>query len=170
MPVRDALRQLVSEGLITYTDGGHSIVASQSASDIEDAFYIEAIVHARAAKRATENITDPELTDLEQLHDKMIAAAADKDVMALADLNWQFHRTINRIAKSHKLNAALRTVSLSLPREYLIEFPDSIERGNADHASILAAMRQRDGEAVEQLMQRHVGLAWGVVAKRLLPD
>jgi DNA-binding GntR family transcriptional regulator len=155
MPVRDALRQLTSEGLIVSTPSGHSHVAGLTSEDIRDAYYVEGSVHGRMARRAAANATPADLATLRALHDQMVDAE-HRDLREVANVNWRFHRLINVLAASPKLLACIRTVSLSIPREYLLEMPEWATRTNGEHAEILSAFEARDLNAVEARVRAHV--------------
>jgi DNA-binding GntR family transcriptional regulator len=156
MPVRDALRALVHEGLMLVDEGRHIIVAPLSRADLLDAYTIEGVLTGLAAERASERATPAELDELDNLHDGMLTAASTDDRRQMVELNWQLHRGINRMARSRKLLLSLRKVSLDLPRDYLEHVPNWSSRSNTEHASILAAMRHRRHTEANQLMREHV--------------
>lgn len=156
MPVRDALRQLAYEGLVVSSPSSRSVVAALTTEDIEDSFLVEAVVHSRAARRATEYATGEDIAALESLHEQMLAATRSGDLESIVDLNWRFHGRINVLAGSAKLLALIRTVSVGVPREYLVEIPEWADRSNAGHAEILSAMQRRDTDAVVDAVRRHV--------------
>lgn len=157
MPVRDALRRLASEGLVVNTQSRRLEVAQLTILDIEESFVVEALVHSRAARRATRGASEADLDFLQELHDAMLEASGEGDLKRVAELNWQFHRQINVLANSPKLIAILRTVSVSIPRDYLVEMPkDALKRSHRDHERIVNAMRRGDENQVEELTRSHV--------------
>jgi DNA-binding GntR family transcriptional regulator len=153
MPVRDALQKLTHEGLIVSGPGGVSVVATLTSTDIRDAFEIEALVHGRAARRATLNATEEDVDQLADLHEKMIDAERQRNIDLVGELNRQFHRQLNHLARSPKLLAFLRNASVGIPRAYLIEMPEWASRANQAHAEVLAAIRERDADRVERLIR-----------------
>lgn len=165
MPVRDALRQLAYEGFLLSDGGGHAVVARMSRGDIEDTYAIEGTLHGFAARRVAKKASSEEIAELRRRHEEMMLR--EHDVAALAELNDQFHRRINHLADSRKLLAALRTLALSIPRDYLVEFPEWAARANCEHAEILAAFEARDGERVEVLMRAHVSEAGSYLVRYL---
>lgn len=167
MPVRDALVKLTAEGLIVTTRGGHSAVAELTPDDILDVFEIEAIVNGRAARRAAGRAQDEDVAGLRELHEAMVEAERNGDLEALTELNWNFHKRINTLAGSAKLIAMLRTLSLNIPQTYLLELPDWASKTNRDHAGIVAALADRDGDAAEALVAEHVRQAGGNLAAYL---
>jgi DNA-binding GntR family transcriptional regulator len=156
MPVRDALRSLMHEGLLVVDSGQHTVVAPLSRSDILDAYLIEGTLAGLAAKRASENATADDLDRFQRLHERMLSAEASADHVAMAELNWELHRDINRTARSRKLIVALRIVSLELPRDFLEKLPDRARQSNSDHEVILGAMRSRRHESAGDLMRDHI--------------
>ena len=167
MPVRDALVKLTAEGLIVTTRGGHSVVAQLTPDDILDVFEIEAIVNGRAARRAAACAQDDDVAELRGLHEAMVEAERDGDLERLTELNWNFHKRINMLSGSAKLIAMLRTVSLNIPQTYLLELPDWASQTNRDHAGIVAALAERDGDAADRLVAEHVRRAGGNLAAYL---
>lgn len=156
MPVRDALRHLTLEGFFKDDGSGHSVVAPFSRSDIEDIYLIEGMLHGLAIRRIVERGNPSELAELQDLHKKMVAAEEAGRPDEMADLNWRFHRRINQLARSPKLIAVLRTHSLSIPRDYLLEFPQWIPRANEEHGELLQVMRRGDADLAQEMMKEHV--------------
>ncbi|MGC0367042.1 DNA-binding GntR family transcriptional regulator [Rhodococcus sp. 27YEA15] len=156
MPVRDGLRILVEDGLMSVDSTRRIMVAPLSREDLLDAFTIEGALTGMATERASRRAEPSELDDLENLQNRMILAASENDQDAMVDLNWTFHRRINRMAGSRKLLVAIRKVSVDLPRDYLSQVPDWSERSIAEHAEIIDAMRQRKHASARNLMTEHV--------------
>ena len=156
MPVRDALRTLLHEGLMFVDNTRHIIVAPLSRDDMIDAFEIEGVLTGMATARASRRATPADLEQLEDLDAQMIEASAAKLQDQMVDLNWEFHRRINRLSGSRKLLVAIRKVSLDLPRDFLAQLPEWNEKSNAQHTGILAAMRHGEHDAAGTLMTQHV--------------
>jgi DNA-binding GntR family transcriptional regulator len=156
MPVRDAIREMVHEGLMTLDGTRHIVVAPLSREDLLDAFTIESVLTGMAAERASQHASKEDLEALDRLHGAMLDAAEQKRHGAMVELNWSFHRKINHMSGSRKLIVALRKVSVDLPRDFLQEVPEWSANSNADHARILAAMRAGKHTAAGKYMTEHV--------------
>jgi len=164
MPVRDALKVLVAEGLLVTDVSQHVIVAPLSREDMLDAFEIEGELAGIAASRATVNASDADLDHLLSLHKAMLRATKANAQAEIVELNWALHRSINRLAESRKIIAALKIASLDLPRQFLGRLPGWDGRSNQEHEAIVAAMRDRNGALVHQLMHQHiVGFGEGMI-------
>jgi DNA-binding GntR family transcriptional regulator len=164
MPVRDALKVLVNEGLLLTDVGHHLVVAPLSREGLSDAFTIEGMLAGFAAKRASMRASDADLDHLESLHADMLEAAKREDQNQMVELNWALHSSVNHLAASRKMLAALTAVSLYLPREYLGQLPTWNGTSNAEHGEILSAMRARHHELAGKLMNDHIiGFGKGIV-------
>lgn len=167
MPVRDALAQLVYEGFLTSKDSRHATVIGFKRRDIEDVYRTEGLLHGLATRWAAERASDDDIRGLEQVHAAMIATEASNDLDRAAELNWQFHRKINQLAESAKLLAALRPLSVSIPRDFVIHIPEVLHAANREHAHIIDAMRRRHPAAAERLMAAHVRAAYSPLVEYL---
>jgi DNA-binding GntR family transcriptional regulator len=156
MPVRDGLKLLSHEGLVTTDATQHSIVAPLSRADLLDAYLIEGTLTGLAAERASRNATDDDIAELQKLHEAMVEFAAESDHQRMAELNWTFHRRINRLSRSRKLLSAIKITSLDLPRDFLAEMPEWSPDSNVEHAKILKAMSKRRHADVGRLMREHI--------------
>lgn len=156
MPVRDGLKLLSHDGLVTTDDTQHSIVAPLSRADLLDAYLIEGTLTGLAAERASRKATDDHIIELKELHVSMVQSAAADDPQRMAELNWMFHRRINRLSGSPKLLSAIKATSLDLPRDFLAEMPEWGPHSNMEHAEILKAMSNRRHAEVGRLMKAHI--------------
>lgn len=164
IPVRDALRMLTSEGLVTELGAGRVEVAGLSRRDLEDVFLIEGFLHGLACRRAAERMTDPELEELRTLHQQLADAIAANDAELTADLNWAFHRRINQISGSAKLIAALRPLALSMPRGFLAMVPNWAPKALRMQQRLLAAFAERDGRKAQDISSKHTKRAGAELA------
>ncbi|MFB9744126.1 GntR family transcriptional regulator [Pseudonocardia sulfidoxydans] len=156
MPVRDALRQLTYEGFLHEDGTGHSIVTALTRSDLQDIYLIEGMLHALALRRVVERNDPDEIAELLGYHRDMQDAEHHTHTDRMAELNWQFHRRINHLARSPKLLAVIRTHTLSIPNDQVRQFPQWAQRVNQEHAEIMDAVAHGRAATAERLMKRHV--------------
>lgn len=156
VPVRDALRQLTYEGFVHEDGTGHSVVTQLTRNDLEDIYLIEGMLHGLALRRVTERGDPGEIAELTGYHEEMLEAHRQGQTGRMAELNWQFHRRINQLARSPKLLAVIRTHTLSIPNDQVRQFPHWAERVNREHAEIMEAVRNGRAATAERLMKRHV--------------
>ena len=155
-PVREAFQELEGEGLITLRMNKGAIVNTIDRKFVQDIFEMRILLEAEAAKKAAENGMETEAL-LRRLTD-MQAHLNSLDVRDYEALNQEIHQSIWRAADNHQLTA------------YLLELWNgpSVGRGeNAaahhyqastdEHIVLLEAVRDRQPEAAEQAMRRHIG-------------
>ncbi|NBR30865.1 MAG: GntR family transcriptional regulator [Sphingomonadaceae bacterium] len=159
-PVRDALRRLESDLLVTRTDTQRSFVADWSLDDVADAFELRAILEGRAARRAAERMTEAAFERIRAANLRISEAIhqPEPDVSGFLDGNRDFHSEILETAGSRRLSALLST---------LIEQPvvwrtahhysrDALLRSHSEHEELIAAFARRDGAWAEAIMAGHI--------------
>jgi DNA-binding GntR family transcriptional regulator len=166
IPVRDAIQQLVLEGILRSTRSRIEVV-QLTERDLEDIFRIEGVLHALATRLATERATDEQLASLAAINSSISEAQHNGRIADVAALNEQFHRAINLHANSSRIVAALRATSAKITGEWLHYFPDYGPSTIAEHEQIVAAMQRRDAAGAEALMLEHAAVSIPSLHERL---
>lgn len=156
MPVRDAVAKLVAEGLLQVSRTNETTVASLSEQDVDDAYLVNAVLTGIAAQRTAERITPEQLAAMKAIHESMGMAVERGDLEEAQERNFDFHRALNTACGSPRLLAFLRVVSGGIPQFAIREIPEWRRRAVDDHAAILQAVEQRDGEAARAAMEKHL--------------
>ena len=113
-PVREALRRLEAEGLLRFVPHQGAFVTSWSDQDAEDIFELRAMLEGYGARLAAGKATAEETCQLRQLAEDQCQEAAECSpgcLERIADLNSQFHRRLQQLAASTRLQATLATLS-----------------------------------------------------------
>jgi DNA-binding GntR family transcriptional regulator len=165
-PMREAIKVLASEGLVTIKMRRGAYVTEVSRADLEQIFTILSLLEGQAAKEAAMKATEDELNLLDDLHHRLEKAAADRDIEQFFEINGKFHDLIQEIAGNRWMNgviADLRKV-LKLHRRDSLTSTGRIQNSLLEHREILKALLKRDELTVEALMRKH--LAQGLEAVR----
>ncbi len=156
-PVREALRDLESVGVIETRAFHGARVRNPGVAELLEAFPVRAALEALAAAEATARITEHELDELERLIERMEIAAAQPDAHAQSVANGQFHALIVEVAGNAILK---RQWALLEPfaRTYLTAAHAGIDllRLAQRHRKILEPMRRRDLEGAAAAMRTHL--------------
>ncbi|SDG25176.1 GntR family transcriptional regulator [Pseudonocardia oroxyli] len=155
IPVRDALLTLANDGLVTRNRRNQMIVAEVTTQDLIDTFRAEAFLSGLAARRAAELGTEADHDHLQSVIDESLGLDPVSDKHALSDLSWRFHRRANQMARSPRLTATLRAVSIPLMRDFVGDVPHWWDPNQDEHIQILAALRARDADRAEVLTVAH---------------
>lgn len=156
IPIREALRQLATEGLVTIEPRRGASVSCFSDEQVRDLVEVRANLEALNAKLAARH-TEPEMrTQLRDLLEQGNRLAELQDLRALADFNHQFHDVLGRAAGNSVLQEVMRSLR---DRTLLLFIPYNQARclqNWEDHAAILRAVLNSDAELASVLALGHV--------------
>ena len=154
-PLREALKVLAAEGLVTMKVRRGAYVTEVSDTDLADVYHLLALLESDAASEVAKRATEVEMVALEQLHQQLEAAATDRELFF--QINEQFHTLLLNIANNRWRNQMvtdLRKV-MKLARHNSLLKQGRLEESLAEHRAILAALLARQPEAAAQCMQNH---------------
>lgn len=158
-PVREALLILEKEGVIDEEPRRGFRVKPLTADDIRDMFELHAVMAGMAARRAVGRLSEAEVAELTTIDRQLEQAVAEGVGEAIQEIDFRFHRYLNRATESLTLRRFLTETTRYIPRRYYTQIPVWLSRANQDHSPIMAALRRRDGESIEAAMAAHIRLA-----------
>jgi DNA-binding GntR family transcriptional regulator len=157
--IREALRQLESEGLIAIIPNKGPVVRELTLAEAKDLYSIRAVLEGFAARLFVENAGDAELKLLAQALDVVVGAYERGNAQEVLETKNRFYDALFEGAGSETLSSMLATVhariwrwralGLSHPQRTAKRSKESIEGLRA----ILSSIRKRDAEAAEKLMR-----------------
>ena len=156
-PIREAFRQLESEGYLTVFPRKGAVVASFSQRDVEEFYAIKSILEGYAARRACENLTPRDLDKLQSINAKLLHLAEGVDIKNFFKVHNDFHEMFLKAADNEKLYdmitnlvgkfQRLRIASLSLPGRMRISVQE--------HEKIIEAFRAKNPDLAEKLVRKN---------------
>jgi DNA-binding GntR family transcriptional regulator len=151
-PVREALRRLESEGLVSYDVHRGSRVASTDLEEQEENFRILAALESLASSLAVAKLTDADLDQIRELEADF--AASPEDDPALKEVNRAFHFRIYECARSPLLLSLMRVLWRAFPNgpQFWRPHEESVEQ----HRRLVAALATRDAAAAAEITREHV--------------
>lgn len=157
-PVREAIRQLESDGLVAHLPRQGATIRSLDHAEVVELYEMRAVLEGTAARLAARAASDIELAELAALNGELAAAPAGAQAR---EVNRVFHRTLIEAARNRfliKAMSALQKTLLILGPTTLAE-PDRAAGAVAEHAAVLDALLARDGAQAEVAMRAHVEAA-----------
>lgn len=156
-PVRDALRRLESERLVSSAGSG-SIVISLSIEDIDEIYTLRVALEGCAASLAARHRTRADLSLLEAVHQAFAEAVEAGDPEQIAHLNSRFHDAVIHAAKSSRLAEFVLLLQQSVRRLGSTTLTSSkrAQQSVAEHAVLLAAIRDEDSVTAEVIARQHM--------------
>ena len=162
IPVREALRQLDAEGLISIVPNRGAIVPALSPDDIRELFSIRALLEPEVLKLSVPHLKEEDLSQAEAVLAKYVSELKREDhVSAWGRLNWQFHSILYSRANQPRFMAIIRNVNNSGERYTRLQLylTHGIKRANEEHHQILDFCRQRDVTSACKLLRQHIQYA-----------
>src|SRR5512143_60372 len=159
-PVREALRDLEGLGVVETTAFRGARVRRPSADELLEAFAVRSALESLAARLAILTLRDEDIERLAGYVDQMRAAADSGDTYAEATADAAFHGRIVEAAGNATLTRVWRTLE-TFSRTYItIVAPGADRRRIADeHVPVLDALRRRDPDLADAVIDRHFGNA-----------
>ena len=157
-PMREAIKVLASEGLVTMKLRRGAYVTEVDRGDLEQIFTVLSLLEGQAAKETALKATEAQLTQLDDIHHRLEKAAADRDAEQFFEVNVRFHDLIQEIAGNRWMNGVivdLRKV-LKLQRRDSLSRSGRLQSSLLEHRQILQAILKRDPVAAELAMRNHL--------------
>ena len=154
-PLREALKVLAAEGLVTMKVRRGAYVTEVSEKDLRDVYHLLALLEADAVSHVVVCASDADLAELLAMHQALERALADRD--RFFSLNEAFHRRLLELSDNRwrlQMVEDLRKV-MKLNRHHSLFRQGRIEQSLAEHGSIMKALMARQSKEVAQCMLQH---------------
>src|SRR5690349_17251291 len=158
IPVREALRQLEAEGLVTFSPHRGAVVSTLSLEEIEELFELRAEIECEVLRRAIPNTGSDQLARATDVVDEFDAALAAGESERWGPLNWRFHSALYAPARRNLTMGVLQKLHQHSDRYFRMHvvLAGGGITASQEHRAIAAAVRRGDAKAATQLMQSHI--------------
>ena len=163
-PLREALKVLSTEGLVTMKVRRGAYVTEVSETDLADVYHLLGLLESDAAAVVAQRATSEQLGDLRALHAELEAAVGNREVFFA--INERFHMRLLAIANNRwrdQMVIDLRKV-MKLNRHNSLLKSGRIQDSLCEHRALMAALEVQDAPLAAQRMLEHFknGLAAAV--------
>lgn len=157
-PLREALKVLVSEGLMRLEPRRGCFVNELNLADLDQIFPLMAMLEGRCAYEAALLIQDEDLERLEPVHQQLQEYAQAGNTSQYYLTNEVIHKAIQDLANNPWLSGLVDSLRnrLCLYRHKTLSLPGRIEQSCAEHLAIFAALKQRDAALAQSITQDHL--------------
>ena len=157
-PVHQALDRLMVEGMVEVIPRKGVIVKPVSLNEVLQIIEVRLINEPLGARLAAEHASDADLAEMTDVLKRTKHWASVRNVENLMLLDREFHLLVARAAKNDVLTELLRNLHERSLRFWFISLnvPAQYQLVQDEHATILEAIRQRDGAAADAAMRRHI--------------
>ena len=160
-PVREALRQLELEGLVSIIPNKGAYVTGISPKDVKDIYMIRSMLEGLCARWATENITKEQMEELEEtilLSEFHMKREGTYNVEQITMLDGRFHAILYEASNSRILSHVLADFHkyVQPARKSSVVSEERARKSIREHKQILRAIRDKDQNLAEQLANEHI--------------
>ena len=156
-PIREAFRQLESEGYLTVIPRKGAVVAAFTAKDVEEFYAIKSILEGYAARRACEKLSDRDLARLQSINDRLSELAEHNDIKTFFKIHSDFHDMFIKAADNEKLRDLITSLVTRFQRLRLtsLSMPGRMRISVQEHEKIIEAFRNKDAALAETLVRKN---------------
>ena len=157
-PVREALKQLETDGLVENILNRGAFVVGMSDQDYEDMFELRKIYEIQAVKWAIERISDEEMEKLEETFEFMEFYTLRNDIDKMLTINTGFHQVIYEASHNRQLKKLLSSYQnfVKYKNAESVYDDDYLQSVLEEHRAIFKAFVDKDVKAGAQAMERHM--------------
>ena len=171
-PIREAIRKLELEGLVTMIPRRGAEVAKISEKNLKDVLEVRTCLDSLAVRLACQRITDEQIDDLKKACDDFVLATKTGEATAITKADVKLHDVIVRATGNERLQQMINTLSEQMYRYRLEYIKDEAKRGILvhEHEEILQAIRIRDLIRAKTLMKEHIDNQEMTVSQNLVEE
>ncbi|AGL00252.1 GntR family transcriptional regulator [Desulfoscipio gibsoniae] len=157
-PIREAIRMLELEGLISYLPKLGAVVTQVSNEEVLEIYRIRSVLEGLAARMAAENITPAATNELMKTLGELERAAEQRDLTGLEQEHRQFNDIIYQAAGSPRLYGMITTLVDHIQRYARVGYsqPQRIEEATREHRRLAEAIKAQNGALAEQVAREHI--------------
>ncbi|HEX7119592.1 MAG TPA: GntR family transcriptional regulator [Longimicrobiales bacterium] len=158
IPVREALRQLEAEGLVTINPHHGATVSALSIEEVRELFELRALIESDLLRRAVPHLTPADLDRADEILAKYEEAFRAGDVSEWGALNWQFHSTLLTPAGRPLTMGVVESLQNQSDRYIRLQLSltSAQTRANEEHHAIADAVREGEVDRACALLAAHI--------------
>ena len=156
-PIREAMTLLEQEGFLRTEPRRGVFIVRKTKKQIVEMIELWAAVESMAARLATHNASDLEISALRSMFDEFRNSTPAEHIQEYSQANIAFHQSIIRLSGSHLMGTTIDNLFLHVRaiRRLTIAQSDRATRSIIDHMRIIEALQMRDTELAERLVRQH---------------
>ena len=170
-PIREAFRQLESEGYLTVIPRKGAVVTAFSARDVEEFYAIKSILEGYAARCACDRLSDKDIEKLDAINEKLRHMADGGDVRNFFRIHSDFHDLFIRASENEKLQELISTLVNKFKRLRVasLSLPGRMHISVQEHEKIIEAFRKRNADLAERLVRKNAEYGGKVLMQEHTP-
>lgn len=157
-PLREALKVLATEGLLSLEQNRGAWVSRITPEDIDEVFPVMGALEALSGELACKHITDEEIGRIRVLHRQMLKHYDKRDLAMYFAVNQKIHEAILEAARNDTLSVQYRSLAARVRQaRYVANMTqDRWAQATDEHEQIMACLESRDGERLSHVLKLHL--------------
>ena len=164
IPVRDAIRALAAEGLVSHDPHRTAVVTDLSPDGLAELYELRLALEPRASELAVAHL-QPE--DIDEMQECLAYMEDDSLDPAWLEIHDRFHASLYRRSRRPRMIEILERARAQTRRYTWLRLDRDANDIAAEHRLILAAARRRDSAAVQAMVEAHLTASYGALRERL---
>jgi DNA-binding GntR family transcriptional regulator len=153
MPIREALRTLELEGLISMEPHKGAVVRPLKKEDILEIYELRAVLEPLGLKKSIANFTKQDIGNLTTYHESMLETNSAEEYV---EINVDFHHLLFSRCRSPRLLGFIETISRGFAQDTPQIIPGQIEKSNQEHERILKEIKNKNPEKAASFLAEHI--------------
>ncbi|UCH76050.1 MAG: GntR family transcriptional regulator [Rhodospirillales bacterium] len=157
-PLREAMKVLAAEGLVTLQPNRGATVADLSPADIADTFKVIGALEALAGELAVERVDDDDIAEMRVLHYQMALHQTRGELPEYFRLNQRVHERLVELSGNQVLIETYRQLGGRIQRQRFVanRWAGRWEQAMHEHEQMLDALAARDGRRLADILRLHL--------------
>ncbi len=171
-PIREAFRQLESEGFLIITPRKGAVVSPITDKDVREFYTIKSLLEGFAARSACQKLNDQEIKKMEELNEQMVKFAEKDEVKIFFELDNEFHHIFLNACGNDKLCTLVNNLVQQFERFRItsLSLPGRMKNSVKQHRGIIAAFKKRDNDLVDKLVRANAEQGGEVLVQKILKE
>lgn len=153
MPIREAFKQLESEGYVTLEPHKGAVVKEFTFQELEEIYLLRSKLEPLAVKESLKSIDDKTISQMEEYHEQMKNSSS---IHEFVDLNIKFHHSLIKDCQFEKLNMIIQSLWTGFPQQTPHLLPNQIQSSIAEHEEMINAIKQGNIDGACSLVEKHI--------------
>lgn len=168
-PIREAFRQLESEGYLTVIPRKGAVVTALSERAVEEFYAIKSILEGYAAQMAAENLAEKDLEKLEAINERLQNLADENDVKSFFRVHNEFHEVFIQAAGNEKLAEIIHQLMLKFNRLRFasLSLPGRMQISVQEHRKLIDAFRKKNGTLADAMVRKTASIGGQVLIQSM---
>lgn len=164
-PIREAFRQLESEGYLKVIPRKGAVVSAFTQKDVEEFYAIKSILEGYAAKLACSRLSEKDIDKLETINERLAELCALGDIKQFFKVHNDFHDLFIKAADNEKLREMISLLVTRFQRLRMMSLsqPGRMAVSVQEHRKIIQAFRDRSCDDAELLVRKNAELGGRVL-------